>query len=162
MKKWLNRKNEEAVSPVIAVILMVAITVVLAAVLYVMVSGMMEETKTTPTGALNFTQVGSADVNGFKTYSGGLVSLSRDVDFVDVSMTIVNGTASSASAGVEGCLTTAAVVAGTPAFSVTYSDTNANGKLDSGDVFSVSGASSGDQMKLVFIPSGGEIGSKTF
>src|SRR2546425_10031760 len=35
------RKDEEAVSPVIATILMVAITVVLAAVLYVMVSGLL-------------------------------------------------------------------------------------------------------------------------
>src|SRR5713226_3446006 len=34
------RKDERAVSPVIATILMVAITVVLAAVLYVMVSGL--------------------------------------------------------------------------------------------------------------------------
>ncbi len=34
------RRNEKAVSPVIATILMVAITVVLAAVLYVMVSGL--------------------------------------------------------------------------------------------------------------------------
>jgi flagellin-like protein len=36
---WTIRKDEEAVSPVIATILMVAITVVLAAVLYVMVLG---------------------------------------------------------------------------------------------------------------------------
>jgi flagellin-like protein len=36
-KVWAMRKNEEAVSPVIATILMVAITVVLAAVLYVLV-----------------------------------------------------------------------------------------------------------------------------
>jgi len=42
MKKlWLIRKDQEAVSPVIATILMVAITVVLAAVLYVMVSGLL-------------------------------------------------------------------------------------------------------------------------
>src|SRR5512137_1516467 len=40
MKKiWAIRKDSEAVSPVIATILMVAITVVLAAVLYVMVLG---------------------------------------------------------------------------------------------------------------------------
>jgi archaeal type IV pilus assembly protein PilA len=38
--KAIIRKDEEAVSPVIATILMVAITVVLAAVLYVMVSGL--------------------------------------------------------------------------------------------------------------------------
>ena len=39
-----NIKNKEAVSPVIGVILMVAITVVLAAVLYVWVSGFMVTT----------------------------------------------------------------------------------------------------------------------
>jgi len=43
--KSIIRKDEAAVSPVIATILMVAITVVLAAVLYVMVSGLL-----TPTG----------------------------------------------------------------------------------------------------------------
>ena len=37
MKKYLVRKDEEGVSPVIAIILMVAITVVLAGVLYVWV-----------------------------------------------------------------------------------------------------------------------------
>ncbi len=44
--KTIIRKDEGAVSPVIATILMVAITVVLAAVLYVMVSGLL-----TPTGS---------------------------------------------------------------------------------------------------------------
>src|SRR3989441_4698132 len=43
--KSIIRKDEAAVSPVIATILMVAITVVLVAVLYVMVSGLL-----TPTG----------------------------------------------------------------------------------------------------------------
>src|SRR5437867_11702431 len=41
--KSIIRKDETAVSPVIATILMVAITVVLAAVLYVMVSGLRSE-----------------------------------------------------------------------------------------------------------------------
>ena len=42
MRKRLSiRKDEQAVSPVIATILMVAITVVLAAVLYVMVTGLL-------------------------------------------------------------------------------------------------------------------------
>ena len=40
MKKVYKMRDEDAVSPVIATILMVAITVVLAAVLYVMVIGM--------------------------------------------------------------------------------------------------------------------------
>ena len=40
MKTVFARKNKSAVSPVIGTILMVAITVVLAAVLYVMVAGL--------------------------------------------------------------------------------------------------------------------------
>jgi len=51
MKNIRMKKDEEAVSPVIAVILMVAITVVLAAVLYVMVSGMISTSETTPAGS---------------------------------------------------------------------------------------------------------------
>jgi len=48
--KWMRliRKDESAVSPVIATILMVAITVVLAAVLYVMVSGLLTGPGTGP------------------------------------------------------------------------------------------------------------------
>src|SRR5437879_11677210 len=46
--KSIIRKDEAAVSPVIATILMVAITVVLAAVLYVMVSGLISGPGGTP------------------------------------------------------------------------------------------------------------------
>ena len=46
--KSIIRKDEAAVSPVIATILMVAITVVLAAVLYVMVSGLITGPGGTP------------------------------------------------------------------------------------------------------------------
>jgi len=49
-KSW---KNRSAVSPVIATILMVAITVVLAAVLYVMVMGMGGSGSNTPTANIN-------------------------------------------------------------------------------------------------------------
>ena len=48
--------KKEAVSPVIAVILMVAITVVLAAVLYVMVSGLITQTESTPHVSMQATQ----------------------------------------------------------------------------------------------------------
>jgi len=47
--KFMNMKSKEAVSPVIAVILMVAITVVLAATVYVWVSGF-KGTENAPTG----------------------------------------------------------------------------------------------------------------
>src|SRR6266545_3454704 len=67
------RKDEAAVSPVIATILMVAITVVLAAVLYVMVSGL-------PVGPANYkvnlqrgTSAGTAVA--MPTTSGGYASV---------------------------------------------------------------------------------------
>ena len=50
MRKVYKTRDEDAVSPVIATILMVAITVVLAAVLYVMVIGFGEGGDSTPAG----------------------------------------------------------------------------------------------------------------
>lgn len=61
MKKiWKIRKDSEAVSPVIATILMVAITVVLAAVLYVMVMGFGGPGSQQPTGSFTAVQKTSA------------------------------------------------------------------------------------------------------
>ena len=57
------RRNEKAVSPVIATILMVAITVVLAAVLYVMVSGLIG---TGTTGAPTAEMVTTSTVDGYE------------------------------------------------------------------------------------------------
>ena len=53
MMKKMWKKNTKAVSPVIATILMVAITVVLAAVLYVMVMGFGGPSNTVPTGSFS-------------------------------------------------------------------------------------------------------------
>ncbi len=53
MRKVYKMRDEDAVSPVIATILMVAITVVLAAVLYVMVIGFGSGGSSTPAGAWN-------------------------------------------------------------------------------------------------------------
>ena len=61
MKKiWKMKKSKEAVSPVIATILMVAITVVLAAVLYVMVMGFGSNPDTNPTMSLSDSPTGTA------------------------------------------------------------------------------------------------------
>ena len=64
MRKIRNIRKDDAVSPVIATILMVAITVVLAAVLYVMVMGMTHgpEQIQTPLG-LNYQSKTSTAVN---------------------------------------------------------------------------------------------------
>ena len=77
MKTAFVRKNREAVSPVIGTILMVAITVVLAAVLYVMVSGIGPgSTSNPPTAQL---QAGSWGGNATTaSYSATVISV-KDV-----------------------------------------------------------------------------------
>ena len=64
----MNFKNEEAVSPVIGVILMVAITVILAAVIAAFVFGMTGNVQTTKVVAATATQQGT---NIIVTYQGG-------------------------------------------------------------------------------------------
>ena len=56
-RRFVN--NEEAVSPVIAVILMVAITVVMAAVLYAWVSGWGLQPKNSPTASMMASEDGA-------------------------------------------------------------------------------------------------------
>ena len=63
------RKEEEAVSPVIGVILMVAITVILAAVIGAFVFGMGGSLKKTYTVAATATQIGASTVD--VTFQGG-------------------------------------------------------------------------------------------
>jgi len=77
-KIWLIRKDQEAVSPVIATILMVAITVVLAAVLYVMVSGLLGGGSTTGAKSvgLTVTQTGNSWVMLVSSVSASGIALS--------------------------------------------------------------------------------------
>jgi len=63
------RENEDAVSPVIGVILMVAITVILAAVIAAFVFGMAGNIETTKFVAATATQEGNNTI--FITYQGG-------------------------------------------------------------------------------------------
>jgi len=88
MKKiWAIRKDAEAVSPVIATILMVAITVVLAAVLYVMVLGFGGGGTQTPTSSLS--KVTPAPDYGVKYQ---FAPMSKDTAWSDVSILISDGT----------------------------------------------------------------------
>ena len=85
-KTWLIRKDSEAVSPVIATILMVAITVVLAAVLYVMVLGFGGTSTTTPAATYSKATI---------TYGQKItiVSLTKtDVPWDDVKIQLSDGT----------------------------------------------------------------------
>jgi flagellin-like protein len=87
MKKiWRIRKDSEAVSPVIATILMVAITVVLAAVLYVMVLGFGGTSTQTPAATYQKNTI----ANGQKIT---IVSITKtDVPWDDVKIQVSDGT----------------------------------------------------------------------
>ena len=85
MKKiWAIRKDAEGVSPVIATILMVAITVVLAAVLYVMVLGFGGTSSQTPTTSLSKESITS----GWKFK---FAPVSVDTQWSDVTVQLTDG-----------------------------------------------------------------------
>ena len=86
MKKiWAIRKDSEAVSPVIATILMVAITVVLAAVLYVMVLGFGGTSSTPGINVLRKSSIAS----GFKIE---FTAPTSEVAWTDVTIQLSDGT----------------------------------------------------------------------
>ena len=108
MRKW----KDDAVSPVIATILMVAITVVLAAVLYLLVSGLISGGTQKPTVSLTQADLGTTtatvDVGGidqtgkelsqFKAIllknnsgSGTISHLSNGASNLDLSFTDIDG-----------------------------------------------------------------------
>lgn len=94
MKKiWKIRKDTKAVSPVIATILMVAITVVLAAVLYVMVMGFGGGETQTPTGS--FTSVTKMNDTAYKI-TFGAITPSTGFDECKIA---INGSAASDNLG---------------------------------------------------------------
>jgi len=83
MRKVYKNRNEEAVSPVIATILMVAITVVLAAVLYVMVMGMADtDTSNTPTATWQNCEKVDADTAKLTYGTFGTDTAPKDVSVI--------------------------------------------------------------------------------
>jgi archaeal type IV pilus assembly protein PilA len=119
MKKiW---KNRSGVSPVIATILMVAITVVLAAVLYVMVMGFGGSTPQAPAATL--TKSGSDKV---------IVNINPATDRDDMKFSLAGGTPVAMSG-----------TAGTGSNTVTFVDLGGDGKVTSGDYFQINGTVSG-------------------
>ena len=145
------KKNEAAVSPVIATILMVAITVVLAAVLYVMVMGMTPPGEGgTPTGAL-----GDADVSVNATSGYDIVititSLSPETSIADLDYKIGTGATTDVT-------TTVSYSAG----SCTFVDVGNDLTASTGDHFVIRGQAltvEGAIFYLVYEPTGDVISS---
>ncbi len=151
---WAVRRAREAVSPVIATILMVAITVVLAAVLYVMVSGLIAGPSTggpevaflpaKPTGVANEykLEIGSVSTAAFITnYQIVLLNVTSNSAAVLQTDLVVGNV------GTEGGVT------------LTFSDLNGDGKVGGGDFFILQGVKGNNsyQITLYWKPTGSRI-----
>ena len=134
--KAIIRKDEQAVSPVIATILMVAITVVLAAVLYVMVSGLIGGTTTSSKPAVTLTI--SKTSTGADILVAGIQPSAAPSNFKlnienVTSTTFGNAVnAPTANAGVSSTITV-----GSTAFTVTWQNPGGSGTVSQGDHFVV-------------------------
>lgn len=138
--------DERGVSPVIGTILMVAITVVLAAVVYMMVIDI-PPPNITPQAKMTFDETDGI-------YTLRLVSINRVVEYKDVSTTITDiSTRHSASmdpitdGGVASC--------GPGELNITYQDVNSNEELDAGDVFYVYNGDENDIIVLTYTKGSG-------
>ncbi|MBX8643093.1 MAG: type IV pilin, partial [Thermoplasmata archaeon] len=109
-KKMAKRLKDSGVSPVIATILMVAITVVLAAVLYVMVSGFTHAPPASQTAGLSESQngnsytvsVSSVSANNIKLTNLKIVITGASVNGFDGSLTWANSSGSTNNISVSG------------------------------------------------------------
>jgi len=174
MKKiWAIRKDAEAVSPVIATILMVAITVVLAAVLYVMVLGFGQGGGSqTPTSSL--TKVTPAPDYGVKYQ---FAPMSKDTAWTDVSILITDGVTTVSWAplttdldnGTTAKWNGASKVLGIISANCSITDLAGNGYVNQGDFFTITGGpgaafltSTTYTVTIMYDPSSAKICDTTF
>ncbi len=128
-KSWIVRKDEKAVSPVIATILMVAITVVLAAVLYVMVTGLLAGPGASKP-VITFSTP-EAVVNGFDfTVAGASQAKSASNYRVNMQVGTTAGTATALAASMSFTI-------GANTYSVAWTDVGGELSVTAGDRFTV-------------------------
>ncbi len=147
-RHWRDRKG---VSPVIATILMVAITVVLAAVLYVMVMGLGGDTAVTPTGQV--TNVEEITIEDVEVYKLTLSVFSPSTKFSNLNVGgLVDGPL--ALTDYKG----GRLVAGT----VYFVDNTGDGTVSQGDYLYILKQDVGDDkvVSILYMPSGGVIVEK--
>jgi len=145
MKDWKLKKNEEAVSPVIAVILMVAITVVLAAVLYTWALSFIRNDKQTPTIGATYVPVGNNDfqVNIEKVDPNPVSVISVNYYLLDDKGTAVPGVQGSVK-DIYG------LNFNDPNTNISFQDNDRDGKISAGDVFLVKNANNGGQAQSAY------------
>ena len=148
MKK-IYKKKDEGVSPVIATILMVAMSVVLAAVLYVMVGGIDTDTQIQKTGQIESAKIKSADTVEitFGTFSGKIVPLEYEIILEDS-----NGTRIKLAWPYAPDAENFAITTNNPAITAIYRDFNPGGnEINSGDSIVVEGLESNMNYSIAMV-----------
>jgi flagellin-like protein len=136
---WKIRKDDEAVSPVIATILMVAITVVLAAVLYVMVIGFGGGGSQAPPG--NFSPITVTSSTTATLTFGTFNPVPKPMD-IKVIITPTGGTQTEFSFPTAPTTATTIMTSSTSGVGANYTDMNYQGNaVNSGDYVNVWGLS---------------------
>ena len=122
-------KKEKAVSPVIATILMVAITVVLAATVYILVSHYTSVGATTPlTASLAVDNEGMGNISSKPVYYYNLtITLSTPVNLTNMANVHITVNGNKVVLSNSGLTSTASTVAGTKGNTVEYLVFNTNG-----------------------------------
>ena len=143
------KNNRSGVSPVIATILMVAMTVVLAAVLYTMVSSMVTNVETTPKGAFQVIRVDDAT-----NWTVHITTVAGDVKIKHVKYQLKSS--------LNGSVLEEADLS-SPEDDIVRFNTDGNVYLDSYDSFfidSTKGVVPGDVFMLLYKPTGDVIASQ--
>ena len=136
---------------------MVARTVVLAAVLYVMVSGMLSGGGQTPTVSMNWIE--NQDNAG--NYTGNVLRISGGDPPKLSDCTIVYTQGIYTESDTLDIIETGGLPpVGT--MTMTFSDNDGNGRLGAADTFSLIGVHPGDIVRLTYKPTAGEMYSTTF
>ncbi len=142
--KYKKFTDERGVSPVIAVILLVAITVVLVSMLYIMVQSLVTTQEFTPRGVLYF----NADPSISGKYLGefqGKIKLNL------IEVTAYDSSEEKVAIFSPATETLASVPGG---INITFEDTNHNDKLDGIDRFTIEGGEAGDIITITYKPTG--------
>ena len=167
-RSWIVRKDEKAVSPVIATILMVAITVVLAAVLYVMVTGLIGGGSSNApiialTSAVQTATPGTYTMRP-SGMSGGCTPTCPLASFkIQLFNTTTTQIAICNPPPVLSNSSNLCSGSGADRIKVGFTDANNNGKLETNDFFTISNVAMGKtyRLSLVWAATGNEIVSGT-
>lgn len=140
MKPFL-RTDGEAVTPVVAEILLVAIAVVLAAVIYIMASGLLQAPGANKPYVTFAAPVRiAAGTTGLANYSIQVADVSASVAYGSYKVNLaVEDTIYSAAVPVAASGQPASLVANGTAYRIVWNDAGGDGMLNAGDTFVVSG-----------------------